>query len=95
MSDEYERWNFTEFLNTNERACLYLKAADEYDLGRGDTIRLAWRDIQQAHDAGKISINMAMNPEELSRILKSHGICDLAIRKITSALLKMSLPIAA
>ena len=59
MSDEYPRWNVTEFLNTDERACLYLKAAAEDDLGRGDTIRLAWRDIQQAHDAGRFSTNIA------------------------------------
>ncbi len=99
MCDEYPRWDVTGFLTTEERACLYLKAATEDDLGHGDTIRLAWMDVQRAHEAGKISINMAMSAEELSRILKSHGLCAAVIRKITGALLLnmqvMTLPMAA
>ena len=99
MRDEYPRWDVTEFLITEERACLYLQAAAEDDTGRGDTIRLAWRDVQEAHEAGKISINVAMSAEELSRILGSHGIADVVIRKITGALLMnlqvMTLPMAA
>lgn len=55
--------------------------------------------MQEAHEAGKISINMAMSAEELSRIMGSHGISDAVIRKITSALLMnlqmMTLPMAA
>ena len=99
MCNEYPRWDVTEILNTDERACLYLKAAAQFDTGNGDTLRLAWRDIQDAHDAGKISLNLAMSVEELSEIFTHHGIDDVLIGKITSALLMnlqlMVLPMAA
>jgi len=87
MGNEYPRWDIIEFLNSEERVCLYLQAAAEDDTGRGDTIRLAWRDVREAQEAGKIPINMATSAEELSLILGSHGISDPVIRKITSALL--------
>lgn len=99
MGNEYPRWDIIEFLNSEERVCLYLQAAALDDTGRGDTIRLAWRDVQEAYDAGRISINMAINSEELSQILRNHGVSDAVIRKITSALLMnlqvMTLPMAA
>ena len=99
MCDEYPGWDITKILNTDERACLYLKAAAQFDTGNGDTLRLAWRDIQDAHDAGKISLNMAMSAEELSETLTHYGIDDALIGKITSALLMnlqlMTLPMAA
>ena len=89
----------SSFSTRRRGVCLYLQAAAEDDTGRGDTIRLAWRDVQEAHEAGKISINMAMSAEELSQIMGSHGISDAVIRKITSALLMnlqmMTLPMAA
>lgn len=87
MSSRYPWWDVSEFLITDERACLYLKAAAEDDMGNGDTIRLAWKDIQDAHDAGRISINPAMTTEEISRVLNEGGICHGAIHKITTALL--------
>ena len=99
MCDEYPGWDITKILSNDERACLYLKAAAQFDTGNGDTLRLAWRDIQQAHDSGRISINMAMSAEELSRIFTDHGIEDALISRITSALLMnlqvMTLPMAA
>lgn len=99
MSDEYPRWDITKILNTDERACLYLKAAAHFDTGNGDTIRLAWRDIQEAHDAGKLSLSMEMSGEELSEVLRNHGLDDALIGKITSTLLMnlqlMNLPMAA
>ena len=100
MCDDYPRWDIREILNNDERACLYLKAAGQFDTGNGDTLRLAWRDVQESHDAGRISINMAMSAKELSEILTSHGIEDALIRKITSVLLMgglqaIALPMAA
>ncbi len=99
MGDEYPRWDITKILNTDERACLYLKAAAHFDTGNGDTIRLAWRDIQEAHDAGRLSLSMEMSGEELSKVLTNHGIDDSLIGKITGALLLnmqvMTLPMAA
>ena len=89
MRDAYPRWDITEFLTTEERVCNYLRAAAEDDVGRGDTIRLAWRDIQEAYGAGRISLNIiAMNAEDLSRLLRVHDIGDSVIRRITSALSK-------
>ena len=87
MCDAYPRWDVTKFLNSDELACLYLKAAADDDTGSGDTIRLAWRDIQEAHYGGRLSINTATNSEGLIRLLKKHGVGDVAIRKITRALL--------
>ena len=99
MCNEYPIWDMTKILNADERACLYLKAAAEFDTGNGDTIRLAWKDIQQAYEAGKLSLNMAMSIEELSQVLRNHGISYAVIRKITSVLLMnlqvMTLPMAA
>jgi DNA-binding phage protein len=85
MCDKYPRWDISEFLNTEEKACLYLKAALDDDTGNGDTIRLAWKDIQRAHEAGRVSINVFMDAEILAHTLAKYGLCESAIRKIASA----------
>ena len=86
MSRAYPRWDFLDFLESDERACLYLKAAAEDDTGNGDTIRLAWWDIQAAHDSGRVSINPSMNTDKIARILHEHGVGDEKARTIIGVL---------
>lgn len=83
----FPRWSVISFINTEELACLYLKAAADDDTGSGDTIRLAWRDVQQAQSKGYLPTNMPTYFQELARILRKHGLGDITIRKITKALL--------
>ena len=85
MCDKYPRWDVAEFLNTEEKACLYLKAAFDDDTGNGDTLRLAWRDIQRAHESGRISMSVFMDCGVLTRTLSKYGVCDAAIRKVADA----------
>ena len=87
MPGSYPRWDVTEFLNTEERVCLYLKAAADDDTGSGDTIRLAWRDVMNARGQGRVSIEIASNLAGLTRLLEEHGVENLTTRKITRALL--------
>ena len=87
MSSVYPKWSVVSYLTTEELASLYLKAAADDDTGSGDTIRLAWRDIQRAHSRGHLATGMPTCSEGLSRVLRKHGLGDVTIRRITKALL--------
>ncbi len=88
MSDAYPRWDVIEFLTTEGRICSYLGAAAEDDVGRGDTIRLAWRDIQNACSGRRIPVNIPTDAAGLSRMLRANGVSERAIAKIADALRK-------
>ena len=81
------RFSVISFINTEELACLYLKAAADGDTGSGDTIRLAWRDVKKAHCKGYLATDLPTRSEELSRVFRKHSLGDTTIRKITKALL--------
>ena len=87
MPEKFTRWDVTEFLDTQERACFYLEAAADEDTGDASMIRIALNDILRAKDLGRLTIDIGANGEGLYELLSENGSIDPdTIAQITGTL---------
>ena len=86
MPEKYRIWDVINYFKSPEDAWLYLEAAAEEDEGDGELIRRAWSDIERAHNAGKVSIELTVSGKNLCQTLLEHGVYEWTIPKIVKAL---------
>ena len=95
MTEEYTRWDVTEYLNSVRDACGYLAACPEEAPGDAALLRLALSDIARAIDAGRIDLEFEPGEEGLLQALAESGNLSYATVQELARLLGLQLRITA
>ena len=64
MSEEYTKWDVTEYLNSLRDACGYLSACLEEEPGDGSLLRAALSDIVRAKEMGRFELELEFEPSD-------------------------------
>ena len=87
MPEKLTEFDAAEFINTEERARLYLEAAAEEDPGDGSLIRAALNDIARAQNMSRLARNAHLDRAGLYKALSEDGNPSFTtVMKITRAL---------
>ncbi len=73
MPEKFTRWDVTEYLNSRQDACGYLKACLEEEPGDGSLLRLALSDIVRAKEMGRFELDFEASDEGLLQVLAENG----------------------
>ena len=73
MPEKFTRWDVTEYLNSRQDACGYLKACLEEEPGDGSLLRLALSDIVRAKEMGRFELDFEASDEGLLQALAENG----------------------
>ena len=87
MAEKLMEFDAVEYINTEERARLYLEAAAEEDPGDGSLIRAALNDIARAQNMSRLARDANLDRAGLYKALSEGGNPSFAtVMKITRAL---------
>ena len=73
MSEEFTKWDVTEYLNSLNDACGYLTACLEEEPGDGSLLRAALGDIVRAKEMGRIELDFDPGDEGVLQALAEKG----------------------
>ena len=87
MSQKLTEFDAADYINTEERARLYLEAAADEDPGDGSLIRAALSDIARAQNMSRLARDAKLDRAGLYKALSDDGNPSFAtVMKITRAL---------
>ena len=87
MSQKLTEFDAADYINTEERARLYLEAAADEDPGDGSLIRAALNDIARAQNMSRLARDAKLDRAGLYKALSEEGNPSFAtVMKITRAL---------
>ena len=87
MSETFAPWDAADYINTEERARLYLEVAADQDPGDGSQIRAALKTIARAHKMSSLARDTGLSRGYLYEALSEDGNPTLTtLLKITRAL---------
>lgn len=87
MPEKLTEFDAVEYINTEERARLYLEAAADEDPGDGSLIRAALNDIARAQNMSRLARDAKLDRAGLYKALSEDGNPSFAtVMKITRAL---------
>lgn len=87
MPEKLTEFDAVEYINTEERARLYLEAAADEDPGDGSLIRAALNDIARAQNMSRLARDANLDRAGLYKALSEGGNPSFAtVMKITRAL---------
>ncbi|MCQ8180668.1 putative addiction module antidote protein [Methylomonas sp. SURF-1] len=87
MTEEFSRYDTSDYLKTDEDMALYFDACIEEDPGDGSLIRAALGDIARARGMSQLAKDTGISREGLYRALSADGNPEFTtILKVTRAL---------
>ena len=87
MSEEYRKFDATDYIKTEEDARGLLRAATDEDIGDGAVIRAALRHVARTHNMSALARDTGLNRGNLYEALSEDGNPTLAtLLKVTRAL---------
>jgi len=87
MTEEFSRYDISDYLKTDEDMALYFDACIEEDPGDGSLIRAALGDIARARGMSQLAKDTGISREGLYRALSADGNPEFTtILKVTRAL---------
>lgn len=73
MTEQFSRWDASDYLATEEDIALYFDACLEEDPGDGSLVRKALGDIAKARGMSKLSRDTGLSREGLYKALSANG----------------------